>query len=78
MLLNRLIPKALKNDLKAYRSSRLIILIDVILLCLALLFAPLYWWIGFHEGAYIMMYTVVNALIFIGLMYYTHKFHPLR
>lgn len=74
MPLNYFIPKALKTDPAVYRSSRLIILVDLLLLVSAAIFIPIYWWIGYTAGAWIMGYTVVNATAFLFLMYYTRNF----
>lgn len=74
MPVNYFIPSELKKDPAIYRSARLIILVDLLLLCCACLFAPLYWWMGYTPGAWIMGYTVVNASVFLGLMYYTRNF----
>ncbi len=71
MLLNTIIPPSIQADPNVYRGYRLIIIIDLVLISCTALFAPLFWWMGYYFGTYIMIYTMLNAIFFIGLMYYT-------
>lgn len=73
-LIDHLIPKEFRNNPKDYRSSKLILIIDLVLICCATVFMFSFWWIGFKQGAYIAAYAIVNAIIFPFLMYYTRNF----
>ncbi len=73
MLLNTIIPPSIQADPNVYRGYRLIIIVDLLLICCTALFAPLFWWMGYYFGTYIMVYTTLNAFVFIGLMYFTQN-----
>lgn len=74
MFIDLFVPPVLEKHSKDYRTSRLIIMVDLMLICSAAFLGPFFWWIGFEEGAYIMLYTIANALIFLALMYKTADF----
>ncbi|MEO1410717.1 MAG: ATP-binding protein [Bacteroidota bacterium] len=73
MSINTLIPPSIQAEPSVYRSFRLIVIIDLVLAISATFFAPIFWWMDYHPGTYILIYTVINALIFLGLMYYTQN-----
>ncbi len=73
-LIDRLIPEEFRSNPKDYRSSKLILIVDFILMACATVFMFTFWGIGFKQGAYLAAYTIVNAAIFPFLMYYSRNF----
>ncbi|MFK8008713.1 MAG: ATP-binding protein [Saprospiraceae bacterium] len=63
-----LIPIKIQADRKIFRSVYSLIVVDLIILLISLSFVPIFLFIDFEEGAYIMFYSSLAALGYILLL----------
>ncbi len=62
------IPKEFEQDKSLLASARLIVQIDVMIILCSLFLFPVFYYTNFHQGCYISIFALVNAMIFLGLM----------
>ena len=67
-LIESLIPKKILTDRKNFRSVYSFVIIDLIILFVSLSFVPVFLFIDFAEGAYIMFYSSFAALGFLVIL----------
>lgn len=68
-----IIPLKFQSDRKFIRSISTIIIIDFIVIAISLSFIPIFYFIDFVEGAYIMFYTSMAAIGFLFVMKYSEN-----
>jgi len=69
----QLIPIQFHNDPKTLKSLSLIVTLNILIMIVAGIFAPLLFHIGFNEGGWIMTYTSIGALAYIVILNLTRN-----
>lgn len=65
------VPAQLREDRSVFRSARLILNINLMILAISVVFAPVFYYIGCLSIAYILIFSTICALIFPFLIYNT-------